>query len=171
MQLARMRQLAEMSLPELRIVLIRDIRKIPTARVKRELRRYWYCKQKIDSNLDEIQKLRSLLQKITVTYHDAPGGGSGADVADRLAKIVNLENQVKADTERLRYECATVQFLIDSLEDFRERTVLNFRYINGYSWADIAEKLFYSEDYVKELHGRAVKRLSVKMDQFFSKQK
>ena len=169
MRYSRMRQLADMTREELLQVLIRDIRKIPTARVKRRLNSYWYCKQKIDGNLDEIQRLRSLMQKVTVTYRDAPGGGTGADAADRIDKISRLENEIKAEVERLKDEYVMVQFLIDCLDDYKKRSVLNFRYINGFNWADIAENLHYSEDYVKELHGRALKDLLVCLDQFFSK--
>ena len=67
MRVDRKRQLAEMSLQELRQVLIKDIRKIPTARVKKMLESYRYIQTRIDSNLDQIQVLRSRTQKVTTT--------------------------------------------------------------------------------------------------------
>ena len=156
----RKRQLAAMDLQELRQVLIGDIRKIPMARVKRKLQAYHYCKMRIDGNLDHIQQLRSTMQKVTVTFHDAPGGGGqGKDAADLIGKIMKLEEQVRADTERLRYELAEVQFLIDSLEDFRERSILQLRYVNGCSWDEISDRVYIAKRWVYRLHGRALKKL------------
>ena len=155
----RKQQLANMSLEQLRQVLIRDLQKIPIAKIKRMLRGYIYCQRRIDSNLDHIQQLRSRMQKVTVTYHDAPGGGTGTDVAELIGKILQLENLVKADTERLRYELTEVQFWIDSLEDFQERSVLQLRYVNGYDWPVIADRLYYSKEGVLKVHKRALEKL------------
>ena len=156
----RKQQLANMSLDQLRQVLIRDIRKIPRARIKQMLRKYQYCQQRIDGNLDHIQQLRSRMQKVTVTYRDAPGGGgTGSDAAELIGKILQLENMVKEDTERLRYELTEVQFWIDSLDNYQERSVLQLRYVNGYAWPDIADRLYYSLDGVFGIHDRALKNL------------
>ena len=159
MRKSRMHQLNNMSLPELRQVLLQDLRKIPMAKIKRKLRGYLYCQRRIDNNLDHIQQLRSRMQKITVTYRDAPGGGQGSDASVLIGRIVQLEAGVKADTERLRYELAEVQFWIDSLDDFQERSVLQLRYVNGYNWDQVADKLYYSREGVLRIHGRALKKL------------
>lgn len=156
----RKRQLAEMSLQELRQVLIKDIRKIPTARVKKMLESYRYIQTRIDSNLDQIQVLRSLTQKVTTTYHDAPGGGSGADVSDQIGKIVKLETFVKEDLARLQDELVLVRFLIDSLDNMLERQVLDIRYVRGWrNWERIAEEVHYTASHVKNVHGMALKKL------------
>ena len=155
----RKQQLANMSLDQLRQVLIRDLQKIPIAKIKRMLRGYIYCQRRINSNLDHIQQLRSRMQKVTVTYHDAPGGGTGKDAADLIGKILQLENMVKEDTERLRYELTEVQFWIDSLEDYQERSVLQLRYVNGYDWEEIADRLYYTRFGVLRIHRVALNKL------------
>lgn len=160
MQLSRMRQLADMSLSELRQVLIRDIRKIPTARVKRRLRRYQSCRHLIDSNVEHLQQLQSQAQRITAVYKAVPGGGGpGSGRAEVIAQILQLELQIKADTKRLQDELTTVRFMINSLDDFQERIVLNYRYINGKTFEAIAEKMSYDVRQVYRIHGNALKRL------------
>ena len=105
MQISRMRQLADLSLSELRQVLIRDIRKIPTARVKRRLRQYLYCRRLIDCNVEHLQQLRSQAQRITAAYKAVPGGGgSGSGRVEIAAQILQLEAIIKADTKRLQEE-------------------------------------------------------------------
>lgn len=160
MQLARMRQLAEMSLPELRTVLIRDIRKIPTARVKRRLWRYRDCRDLIDANVEHLQQLQSQARRITTVYNAVPGGGGpGSGRAEVIAQILQLEEVIKADTKRLQDELMTVRFMINSLDDFQERVILNYRYINDKTFEAIAEKLSYEVRQVYRIHGDALKNL------------
>ena len=159
MRADRIRQLSQMGLHELRQVLVMDLKRIPISRMKRKLQSYRYYQLRIDSNLDQIRVLRSRMQKVTVAYHDAPGGGTGKDAAELIAKMLELETYIKADTERVRYALMDIQFLIDSLEDFRERNVLQLRYVEGLNWYQISEKLYMNRRWVTRLHGRALKNL------------
>ena len=170
MRVNRKRQLAAMNLQELRQVLIRDIRKIPTARVKRMLDGYRYCQERIDSNLDQIQVLRSRMQKVTTTYHDAPGGGSGTDVSDLIGQIMKLEAYVKEDMARLKDELVLVRFLIDSLDSMLERQVLDIRYVRGWrNWDKIAEEVHYTASHAKNVHGFALRKLVPLVEQILQK--
>ena len=170
MRADRKRQLAEMNLQELRQVLIKDIRKIPTARVKKMLDSYRYIQTRIDSNLDQIQVLRSRMQKVTTTYHDAPGGGSGEDVSDQIGKIVKLERYVQADTGRMQDELTLVRFLIDSLDEVLERQVLDLRYVRGWrNWEQVGEELHYSAIHMKRVHGIALKKLVPLVEEILQK--
>ena len=83
------------------------------------LESYRYIQTRIDSNLDQIQVLRSRTQKVTTTYHDAPGGGSGSDVSDQIGKIVKLEAFVKEDMARLQDELILVRFLLGKWKSIR----------------------------------------------------
>ena len=145
---------------ELRQVLIRDIRKIPTARVKRRLRQYLYCRRLIDCNVEHLQQLRSQAQRITTAYKAVPGGGgSGSGRVEITAQILQLEAVIKADTKRLQEELLMVRFMINSLEDFQERIILNYRYINGKTFEAIADKTHYDIRQVTRIHGRALAKL------------
>lgn len=160
MRYSRMRQLAGMTLPELRQVLINDLQMIPMARVRRILRSYLFCKYRIDSNIEHLQQLRSQAQRITATYKAVPGGGGyGSGRTEVIAQIGQLEDRVKADSERLQEELVRVQFMIDSLENFQERIVLQYKYVNGWTFERIATKMRYDVRHVKRLHKNALKKL------------
>ena len=155
-----MRQLAHMSLQELRQVLIRDIRKIPTTRVKRRLQRYLHCRYLIDSNVEHLQQLRSQAQRITAAYKTVPGGGgSGSGRSEIIAQIIQLEAMIKVDTKRLQDELMTVRFMINSLDNFQERIVLQYRYVNGKTFEAIAEQMSYDIRQITRIHGRALRKL------------
>ena len=147
-------------MPELRQVLIRDIRKIPTARVKRRLRGYLFCRARIDSNVEHLASLESAAQKITAAYKAVPGGGGpGSGRAEVVSQIIQLQKYIKAESKRLQEELQLVQFMINSLDGVQERIVLNYRYINGKTFEEIADKMHYDIRQVTRIHGRALKKL------------
>lgn len=128
-------------------------------KVKKVLRSYLYCQNQIDAACDEITKLDSRRKRITVQYREVHGGG-GSDYTEAVIdNITGLEESIVAMTKQLQSERAKVQFWIDSLEDYRERNVLTMCYINNMQFEAIAEKLNYSLDHVKRLHGRGIGKL------------
>jgi len=48
---------------------------------------------------------------------------------------------------------------IDALDNPGQREVLACRYLNGWTWKEIARRMRYSQDYVKHVHARALKAM------------
>lgn len=53
------------------------------------------------------------------------------------------------------------KYAIRELEDEDERDVLFYRYIKGLEWWEIARSMDYSESWIYELHGRALRKLKI----------
>lgn len=112
--------------------------------------------------MEHLQQLRSQAQRITAAYKAVPGGGgSGSGRVEITAQILQLEAIIKADTKRLQDELLMVRFMINSLDDFQERIILNYRYINGKTFEAIADKTHYELRQVYRIHGRALAKLVV----------
>ena len=110
--------------------------------------------------MEHLQQLRSQAQRITASYKAVPGGGgSGSGRVEITAQILQLEAIIKADTKRLQDELLMVRFMINSLDDFQERIILNYRYINGKTFEAIADKTHYDIRQVTRIHGRALAKL------------
>jgi DNA-directed RNA polymerase specialized sigma subunit len=110
--------------------------------------------------VEHLQQLRSQAQRITAAYKAVPGGGgSGSGRVEITAQILQLEATIKADTKRLQDELLMVRFMINSLDDFQERIILNYRYINGKTFEAIADKTHYELRQVYRIHGRALAKL------------
>ena len=121
---------------------------------------YISCKNRIDNNLDEIQRLRSCMEKVTVTYKDAPGWDrETSDQAVILTEIDKLSQHIKEDSARLQNNNIKVQRIIDSLDDDKEREVLQLTYINGYARNEIEEKLGYSRIQIYRIHKKAIRNI------------
>ncbi len=128
------------------------------------LSRYLENKNRINNNLDEIQRLRSYMEKVTVTYKDAPGWDrKTSDQAVILTEIGKLSDHIKDDTARLQEENQKAQILIDKLDDSKERDVLQLIYINGLGMEEIGEKLGYSRSQIFRIQKRALKNLLKKI--------
>ena len=66
---------------------------------------------------------------------------------------------IKVDTKRLQDELMTVRFMINSLDNFQERIVLQYRYVNGKTFEAIAEQMSYDIRQITRIHGRALRKL------------
>lgn len=64
-------------------------------------------------------------------------------IADEVTQMIELSNQCRK--------------IIDRMPDRRERLVLRYRYIHGYSWDRIAGEMGYSLRWIYKLHDRAVR--------------
>ena len=128
------------------------------------LSRYAEYKNRISNNLDEIQRLRSCMEKVTVTYKDAPGWDrKTSDQAVILTEVQKLSDHIKDDTARLQDEYDKAQLLIDHLDDRHEREVLQLIYINGCSRGEIETKLGYSRVQIYRIQRKALKNLLKKI--------
>lgn len=78
--------------------------------------------------------------------------------------IMLLHKHIKECSRRLekaRQACEQIEALINGLEDPRQRTILQMRYIQQppETWEQIAEKTNYSVEHCHNLHRQALKKL------------
>ena len=52
-----------------------------------------------------------------------------------------------------------IEDMIESLEDFDQKTVLRLKYIDGLTWDEVALQANWSERSVRRIHGRALEEL------------
>ena len=72
----------------------------------------------------------------------------------------------EAEIDRLKKELPKIKIeimnLIDSVEDYDLKKVLIYRYIDWYSWNEIAAKMSYSYSTARRLHDKAIKAIKDK---------
>lgn len=115
----------------------------------------------IDSKLEQIDRLRSLAEKITTTLTGMPHAtGTSNRVEYCIGKIMELEREVTSDIDKLIDMKSEIRKMIESVKDNRYRLLLEYRYLNNFTWERIAEEMIYEVRWVYELHGHALKELS-----------
>ena len=115
----------------------------------------------IDARLERIARLRALVSGRAARTDGMPRGGAGVDWTDTVVRIDEMERALDRDIDRLidlRREIAEV---IAAVPDMRYRTLLEYRYLCGWSWRRIARAMNYSEDWTRHAHGRALRMVRV----------
>lgn len=127
------------------------------------LKRYINLDREIERKLEEVARLRAKLTKITQVHSTEPRGGGTiyGKTEGILAKIVDLENEIDADIDRLVAVRDGIKAIIEAVEDDRERLLLQHRYLEGRTFEWIAAKMNYSWRQIHRLHSQALTNLKM----------
>lgn len=121
---------------------------------------------------ERIAAWRRMAVSATVPIGKDGGGPSAykqSIVENASCAIIELQNELTAEIAELagierEIQEAITQFVIDD----RYKAVLELRYLNGYSWRAIGNKLYYGEDWVCRLHGAALQQMKEQAAKYLS---
>ena len=127
------------------------------------LKRYINLDREIERKLEEVARLRSKLARVTEVFTEEPKGGGSiyGKTGEILAKIVDLEKEIDADVDRLIFIRDNIKAIIEAVEDDRERLLLQYRYLDGRTFEEIAVQMHYSWRQTHRLHRRALTNLKM----------
>jgi DNA-directed RNA polymerase specialized sigma subunit len=127
------------------------------------LKRYINLDREIERKLEEVARLRSKLARVTEVFTEEPKGGGSiyGKTEGIIAKIVDLEKEIDADVDRLIYIRDNIKAIIEAVEDDRERLLLQYRYLDGRTFEEIAVQMHYSWRQIHRLHSRALTNLKM----------
>lgn len=128
---------------------------------KEYLRQVYKLDRRIRITIGKAEKLRAMLE-YSPPSAEGTGGGSTADrMPDMISKIMEYER--KADELRAKYIdiFLEVEKVILTVKDSSEREVLERRYLLFQKWDQIADEMSYTERRVYQLHGNALKKISL----------
>lgn len=126
--------------------------------LKEKLKGAMYAQRTLEGELDKLQELRNLAQKVTPAYSQSPGGGSGnaQKLENSIAKIIEQEKIIAECCNELCAQLAEVRALVALLPMGPMRLVMQRRYLNYQKWEQIAAELHYSWQNVHRLHSKAL---------------
>ena len=118
--------------------------------------------QRINSKLDQIDSLHALATKATVTYSDMPRNPNKgrSKVEDIVIKIMELEEEINKDIDRLVDLKTNITHMIKMLDNHEHQILLEQRYLCFQSWEQISVDLGYSIQHTYRLHDEALTELS-----------
>ena len=90
-----------------------------------------------------------------------PHGSSQNDLSSYAAVLQEREEELYREGVSQVQSYKDIAFRISRLDDQDERDVLFYMYIKGYDWWKIAQIMDYSERWIYELHGRALKKMEI----------
>ena len=127
-------------------------------KLKEKLKGAMYAQRTLEGELDKLQELRNLAQKVTPAYSQSPGGGSGnaQKLENSIVKIIEQEKIITECCNELCAQLAEVRALVALLPMGPMRLVMQRRYLNYQKWEQIAAELHYSWQNVHRLHSKAL---------------
>lgn len=128
---------------------------------KELLNGYIKAKKRFDRISDTMLEVMSYATKITTLLSDMPkgGNGSGNKIERAIERLDSLAGDLEEQAVRLRESMKQVQSAIQTVPDETLQLLLELRYINGYTWEQIAVKMNYAYRHVIRLHGKALNQV------------
>ncbi len=126
--------------------------------LKEKLKGAMYAQRTLEGELDKLQELRCIAQKVTPAYSQSPGGGSGnaQKLENSVAKIIEQEKIIAECCNELCAQLAEIRALVALLPMGPMRLLMQRRYLNYQKWEQIAAELHYSWQNVHRLHSKAL---------------
>ena len=119
--------------------------------------------QRIRSKQEQIASLNDLATDCSATLTGMPRNPNrgGSRMADAVCKIIDLENEIAKDMERLVELKAEIISTIKAVECIEYQLILEKRYISDKSWPEIAVALGYITRHLFNLHDEALAALKI----------
>lgn len=114
---------------------------------------------------EELAELQAMKMSMSINIDGMPHGSGKSDLSGYAAEIDQQVRDLLREKGRRLKDYREISDRINSLENENERDVLFYRYIKGFAWWEIAEKMEYSERQIHRYHGKALAH--IKMPKIF----
>lgn len=123
---------------------------------KEYLSQYCTLDAEISCKLEQAEQLRAIATKVSPSTGFGAVGGISDRVGATVAKIIDLENEINDDVDRLVELKADILKRINSIRNSLYRTVLIEHYLNRRSFDYIGEATNFSRMQICRIHGMAL---------------
>lgn len=93
-----------------------------------------------------------------------PRQGCQATLDLQMEIIEAAEKRFEAARRKALERLSELEDAIDQLDTYELQAVLYFRHIYGLKWAEVSERMHWSESTVRRIHARALRKLSEKQE-------
>lgn len=118
--------------------------------------------QRINSKIEQVSSLRALATKATSTLSDIPPSGTRNvhRMEDIIVKIIDMENEINADIDRLVDLKQEIIKTIKSVNNPEQQTLLELRYLCFRSWEEISVEMDYSIQQIYRIRDKALEKIN-----------
>ena len=119
--------------------------------------------QRINSKIEQVASLNDLATKCTSTLTGMPRNPNRASstMADAVGKIIDLQNEINQDIDRLVDLKREIVAVIKAIENPEYQTLLEKRYLCFLTWEKIAVDMGYDLRWLYRVHKRALDEIRV----------
>ncbi len=128
--------------------------------------------QRIETNLESIERLKSRAASVTSKLSDDKGQGTNSlhDFTDTVAKVFALEEKVNQEIDQLVDLKSKITKEINGLDNKVYAVLLLKRYVLGRPLLEIAKDMSYSYAWIRHMHGEALEDFKKTYPEIFTTQ-
>ena len=131
---------------------------------KEYLRQAYRLDHRIDSDLAEIERLRTMASSVRspgFEEHFNPNRNTDAPFIHCLEKVWELEQKLKSEVEKLMSLKNQIHEVIEQVPNSDEQMVLRYRYIHNLTWEQIGDELCADKSTIRRWHGQALQHVKL----------
>ena len=123
--------------------------------------------QRIRAKSEQIRTLNEIATSCSATLTGMPRNPNrgGSRMADAVCKMIDLENEIARDMDRLIEVKREIVAVINAVDDVVLRTLLEKRYLCGATWEEISVDLCFNRRWTLRLHDKALGAIQKILDQ------
>lgn len=130
-------------------------------RKKTYLRAYRKHGKRIKRIESEIEEIKNMKMYPSSNNDGMPHGSNQSDLSSYAVALQEREDELYQEGVKQVQTYKDIEYRINKLENQDERDVMFYKYIKGFTWWQIAQLMEYSESWIYELHGRALKNIQI----------
>ena len=137
-------------------------KKKPNAEKKTALSEYLEAKKELKYWVKKVADLAPLaLYRSPSASSAPPGGGTGNPIEMAVVELETARENERIAAEKVKAAKARVMAIIQTAPEADQRVLLMRRYIDGMEWDEIAEEEGKSKTWATNLHGTAMKFITL----------
>ena len=125
------------------------------------LGRYRIAEKEVDRLTEKIRRWQSRAESITMPLEGMPKSGGTNDPMCIVDAIADEQKVLLEKIVKMQQMCREIEAAIDTMPDLRLAQLLRYRYLNGYTWEQIAVDMSYSYMHICRMHGNALGALKM----------
>ena len=124
----------------------------------------FYLEKQVKSKENQLQYLRAHVVYVTPSISDMPKctASEKSRMEKTLIKILELEDYISKEIIKLIGVKKEIESAIKAINNISCETILEMRYLEYSSWSDIAIRLNYNQDYIYQIHRKALGLVKIK---------
>ena len=114
--------------------------------------------QRINAKLEQLDALRALSRKTTVSYGSEPVSHTRnvTSMEDTIVRLIDLENEINADIDRLVDLKREIYEVLRHVREPELQLLLELRYLCFKNWSEISVAMELEDRYAFKVHSRAL---------------
>ena len=131
--------------------------------IKEYLSQAYHLDQRINSKIEQINRLHDLAAKASTTISETSccSSANKQRMENNIVKIIDLEREINEDIDKLIEVKKSIISTIKKVENPEYQTLLELRYLCFKKWGQIAIDMGYDTSWIHRLHNKAIKKLKV----------